>query len=219
MDTRHPLAVVTPTLDGDVLNHLAITQAAFTPGQLARLLPRASVEGVRRVLNRLATQGVVTATRVGNAAVTYELNRDHLAADAIVDWPTSHGSYARESRAFWVPGLRRRCMQRCSDRGARGTARVDSDVDLFLVRPDAVDDDDWTAQVDALQHAVSRWTGNDVRPFVIEAAEFPHRGTEPGAAVHPERGAHAVRRWRVVSARRQTTPSDQAREEKSDADG
>ena len=84
MDARHPLAVVTPTLDGDVLHHLALTGAALTPGQLARLLPKASIEGTRKVLNRLAKQGIVLSTRVGDAATTYELNRDHLAADAVI---------------------------------------------------------------------------------------------------------------------------------------
>ncbi|UJP38885.1 nucleotidyltransferase domain-containing protein [Cellulomonas palmilytica] len=190
MDATHPLAVVTPTLDGDVLTHLALTRAAFTPGQLARLLPPksrgenqdlrpVSVEGVRKVLNRLAHQGIVTATRVGNSAVTYELNREHLAADGVV-------ALANQART-----LRTRLEEHLEGWGtppvyaalfgswARGAATVDSDVDLFLVRPDDADEDEWADQVDELQHRVSRWTGNDARPFVIDETDLPPMATEP----------------------------------------
>jgi hypothetical protein len=38
VDIGHPLATVTPTVDGDVLAVLAQNEATFTPGQLRRLL-------------------------------------------------------------------------------------------------------------------------------------------------------------------------------------
>lgn len=39
---------------------------------------------------------------------------------------------------------------------ARGTMTVDSDLDLLLVRPDAVGDDLWATQVDRLIEEVTR---------------------------------------------------------------
>ncbi|RMI09251.1 nucleotidyltransferase domain-containing protein [Cellulomonas triticagri] len=179
MDATHPLAVITPTLDGDVLNHLALTQAAFTPGQLTRLLPKASVEGVRKVLNRLAKQGIVTATRVGNAAMMYELNREHLGADAVIALAnqarTLRDRIATCLTAWEHPPVYAALFGSWS----RGAATAESDVDLFLVRPDDADDDTWTGQVDSLQHLVARWTGNDARPFVIDEHDLPERGAEP----------------------------------------
>jgi len=62
---------------------------------------------------------------------------------------------------------------------ARSRATADSDVDLFLVRPDEADDTEWEAQLFALQQVVSRWTGNDARPFVIDESDLPERRTEP----------------------------------------
>ena len=38
MQLNHPLATITPTLDGDVLTLLAQHEAAFTTGQLHRVL-------------------------------------------------------------------------------------------------------------------------------------------------------------------------------------
>lgn len=67
MDIGHPLATVTPTVDGDVLAVLAQNEATFTPGQLRRLLGRYSEAGIRKVLMRLTEQGVVHGDRVGNA--------------------------------------------------------------------------------------------------------------------------------------------------------
>jgi len=84
MELNHPLATVTPTLDGDVLAVLAQQEAAFTTGQLHRVLNRYSEEGIRKVLLRLTRQGVVHSERVGNA-YSYRLNREHLAAGPILE--------------------------------------------------------------------------------------------------------------------------------------
>ena len=63
MDAQHPLAVVTPTRDGDVLAVLALVDEAFTTGQLHRTLSRFSEDGIRKVLARLRKQGIVLSER------------------------------------------------------------------------------------------------------------------------------------------------------------
>ena len=83
MELNRPLTTVTPTLDGDVLNVLAQQETAFTTGQIRRVLGSYSEEGIRKVLARLTRQGVVHAERVGNA-YSYQLNREHLAAEHII---------------------------------------------------------------------------------------------------------------------------------------
>ena len=50
----------------------------------------------------------------------------------------------------------------------------DSDIDLFIVRPEAPGADDenrWVQQVDKLAHDGSRSTGNDVRVLEFSEAE------------------------------------------------
>jgi predicted nucleotidyltransferase len=45
---------------------------------------------------------------------------------------------------------------------ARGDGDLDSDIDIFLVRPSNVDEEneEWRRQVDSLTTAVFNWTGN-----------------------------------------------------------
>lgn len=151
----------------------------MTPGQMSRLLPKASVEGTRKVLNRLTRQGIVRSTHVGDAAVTYELNRSHVAADAIIELANQVQAVHRRIQdllASWDPTP---VYAALFGSWARAEATADSDVDLFLVRPADADDARWEEQVDALRISVSRWTGNDARPFVVDALELPFRRDEP----------------------------------------
>ena len=83
MQLNRPLATITPTLDGDVLAVLARHEVTFTAGQLHRILDRYSEEGIRKVLLRLARQGIVLSAKIG-ATNAYQLNREHLAADPII---------------------------------------------------------------------------------------------------------------------------------------
>jgi len=171
MELNRPLATITPTLDGDVLAVLAQHDATFTTGQLHRVLNRYSEEGIRKVLLRLTRQGVVRSQRVGNA-YSYRLNRQHLAADPIIQ----------------LARLPRTLLQRLEDRlnswafpptyaavfgsAARGTMTEDSDLDLLLVRADDTPIHIWDEQVADLVADVSRWTGNDTRPLEYTVSEL-----------------------------------------------
>ena len=171
MELNRPLATITPTLDGDVLAVLAQHDATFTTGQLHRVLNRYSEEGIRKVLLRLTRQGVVDSQRVGHA-YSYRLNRQHLAADPIIQ----------------LARLPRTLLQRLEDRlnswafpptyaavfgsAARGTMTEDSDLDLLLVRADDTPIHIWDEQVADLVADVSRWTGNDTRPLEYTVSEL-----------------------------------------------
>ena len=171
---ERPLAVVTPTVDGDVLTVLARADASFTPPQVQEILHRHSVAGVRKTLNRLVEQGIVDAARVGNA-VNYRLNRDHLAAQSIIelanlrnvlfDWIREHvEAWSRPPRLAMLFGS-----------AATGTMRADSDIDLFVVGNDQdLDHDAWQAQVGELERAVSRWTGSDARILEYSVSDLDH---------------------------------------------
>lgn len=166
-------------MDGDVLARLALAEEAFTPGQLQRLLPEASVDGVRKVLNRLATQGIVTSTRIGSAAITYALNRDHLAADSIIAL-ANQGSMLRDKiQARLGNWAHPPAYAAVFGSWARGTATTESDVDLFLVRPSRTPDDAWDEQVGHLEEDVSRWTGNDARCLVVDSGRLVEMRHEP----------------------------------------
>jgi predicted nucleotidyltransferase len=178
MELHRPLSTVTPTLDGDVLAVLARSDVAFTTGQLRRLLEGPSEEGVRKVLQRLTKQGVVSSTRVGNV-FSYQLNRDHLAAEHIIG----------------LARLQEQLLDRLSDRlaswrikpvfaavfgsAATGSMTVGSDLDLLIVFPVRHSEEEWREQVDELAAEVTRWTGNDTRPVEFAETEIVGRSRDP----------------------------------------
>ena len=169
MQLQRPLAVVTPTIDGDVLSVLSGADDDFTAPQVHALLEARSVEGVRRALQRLTAQGIVTARSPGHV-VLYRLNRDHLAAGAIVALTRLRSELIERLRTAFSSWTVAPVCAVLFGSAASGDMRTDSDIDLFVVRPQDADADDpvWRAQVKSVEELVSRWTGNDVR--VLEYA-------------------------------------------------
>lgn len=159
-----PFRTITPTLDGDVLRVLGRADAWFSAARIRSLADSGSTEGIRRVLRRLEDQGVVETQAAGKAFL-YRLNREHLAAPAIVE-------LAELDRTF--RDRVRRSLEGFHDAplyaflfgsAARGAMRADSDIDLMLIR-DRPATPRWEDDLEALRRDVHRWTGND--PRVIE---------------------------------------------------
>ena len=177
MDAQHPLAVVTPTIDGDVLAVLALADAPFTTGQLHRTLSRFSEDGIRKALARLREQGIVLSELAGNAHL-YRFNREHLAAEPIRALATLRQSLLsriEERLASWTwPPIYAAVFGSM----ARATAGASSDIDLLLVKGDDVPDEKWEAQVAELAHAITTWTGNDARPITFTVSDVARRRTE-----------------------------------------
>lgn len=178
MDLSRPLSTVTPTLDGDVLALLAQQRGGFTTGQLHRMLTRYSEEGIRKVLGRLTHQGVVHSERVGNA-YSYRLNREHLAAGAIIELANIQGTLLtrlEERLKSWDLPPRYAAL---FGSAARGTMTPESDIDLLLVRADDTIRSTWDEQVGALMADVTWWTGNDTRPVEYTVSELLAATDEP----------------------------------------
>lgn len=156
---QRPFEALMPTLDGDVLLVLARVDAAFTGGDLARLLPHASPDGVRKAAQRLVAHGVVSVEQVGQA-YRYSLNRRHLLAGAVV--AIAHAADAlRESVHDHVQGWSRPPeLVLLFGSAARGDMRVDSDIDLLVVSEPYSEVDEDAGE---LADAVTGWTGNDAR--------------------------------------------------------
>lgn len=168
---NRPLATVTPTLDGDVLAVLAQHEVTFTAGQLHRILDRYSEEGIRKVLQRLVRQGIVKSARVG-ATYTYELNREHLAADSIIQLARLPQRLLQQIEKYLENWDLRPQYAAIFGSAARGTMTEESDIDILLVRADDAPLDIWDAQVSALASDISRWTGNDARPLEYTVSEL-----------------------------------------------
>jgi predicted nucleotidyltransferase len=168
MNVARPYAAVTPSLDGEVLNVLAGTTRGLTGREVALLTGRSSHSGVLAVLNRLTEEGLVQRVELNRASL-FVLNRDHLAASAVEELAGLRGkllSQIRKEVEGWAIAPVHVSLFGST---ARGDGDAGSDVDLFIVRPTAVDDSRWREQLDELGETIERWTGN--RASTVEISE------------------------------------------------
>lgn len=172
LNLSRPLAVVTPTVDADVLVVLAGASASFTGRQVHQISGRHSEKGVRNALQRLCLQGLVSRTPAGSADL-YELNRDHLAAEHVLGLARMQAELWRRISAMASGWRLVPLYVAVFGSAARGDMNLDSDIDLFVVRPDGldIDDVDWVSQMGNLSDRVTAWTGNDTRVLEMKVAE------------------------------------------------
>lgn len=180
MDLSHPARTVVPSLAADVLLVLAGTTLPMTGRRIHGIAGRASWSGVRRVLQRMVDSGLVDMTEAGSANL-YCLNREHVAVDAVLALVDLRGRLFDRIRAAVAEWPIQPVAMAVFGSAARGDGDEDSDVDLFVVRPEAVAPDapQWVQGVAALSQAVKRWSGNrcsviEVSPSQLE--EMIHEG-------------------------------------------
>lgn len=162
MQTQVPLALITPTLDGYVLGVLARADAKMTVGTIQSALRNRSYGGIRKVLDRLVDQGIVSFEKVGNIG-SYSLNREHMAASLIIQLirlPQELLSRIGRELEQWDPVPSYAAV---FGSAINGTMRVDSDIDLFVVSAGRIDPQGWETHRHALALKVTAWTGNDCR--------------------------------------------------------
>jgi predicted nucleotidyltransferase len=171
MDLSAPYATLLSDVEGSVLSVLAGTVKPLSGREVSRLAG-VSQSTVRRLLARLGEHGLVRVQEAGaGAALLYSLNRDHLAADAVTILVSLRRRLIDRLRiefeAWQVSPLHASLF----GSAARGNGGTDSDIDLLIVRPGAVDSEDesWRRQLDRLPELVGKWTGN--RAGIAEVSE------------------------------------------------
>lgn len=167
VDWSTPLAPLVHGLEGQVLERLYRVQAPQTAGDIRKRTGyRVSMTGVRKALDRLVEQGLVTGTTIGNA-VGYELNTDHLVYPAVAAALDAYRPYQllRERlHELVINELGSAHPPSVAIYGsvARREATTSSDVDIVIVTPK-----DWARDhqaafdlVPLMYDRVTRWTGN-----------------------------------------------------------
>jgi predicted nucleotidyltransferase len=170
VNVARPYAAVAPGVEGDALVVLAGTTAPLTGRQIARLARRGTSPSVSAALDRLVAQGLVHRQQAGRAYL-HVLNRDHVAAPVVDLLAGLRGELLRRLRAAFAVWDIAPVHASMFGSAARADGDVGSDIDLLVVRPDGVDEDqpEWRSQIEALTDRVFAWTGN--RAAVIELAE------------------------------------------------
>ncbi|QNE19641.1 nucleotidyltransferase domain-containing protein [Kribbella qitaiheensis] len=185
----NPISTVVQTVDGPVLDVLARTTAPLTGRKIHQLAAAGSETGIRNVLRRLAGTGLVMATEVG-PSVQYKLNRDHLAAKAVLELATLRlrlfDSIRAEIQGWHIQPMHASVFGST----ARGDGGVSSDVDLLVVHKfsDAEDPTQaWTDQMTDLADRVYRWSGNHLQVYELSSLGFLQ---------HVQAGESIVKDWR-----------------------
>jgi predicted nucleotidyltransferase len=161
MDLSRPYTVVCPTLEGPVLDVLAHTTRPLTGREIARLASRGSERGVRLVLHRLVAQGLVTAREAGSASL-FVLNREHVAAGIVEGLVRLRAELIERIRGEVEGWSSRPVHVSVFGSAARADGRMESDIDLLIVRPEDLTEDDpqWREQLHRLAERIERWSGN-----------------------------------------------------------
>lgn len=168
MDLTSPARAVVPSLDAEVLTVLAGITLPLTGRQISRLANSKGHRGVSLVLDRLRQQGIVDVMQAGSANL-YSLNRDHVAFAAVEALQDLRGKLFRliemRVRGWEIPPV----SVAVFGSAARGDGGTTSDIDLLIIRPESVNEDEsgWEKQLFELSFWVQRWSGN--RASLIQA--------------------------------------------------
>ena len=166
MNVADPVVSVVPSLHGPVLAVLARTSAPLRQADVHRLAAAGSYSGVRKVLLQLVDHGVVEEVPGG-----FRLNRDHVAAEAIVQLASLHGVLAERLRR-WAAGHDGVEFVGMFGSVARRDGDETSDIDVLVVAD--LPAEDRSTLRDELTELLARWTGNDGHVQVLDHGAVTH---------------------------------------------
>lgn len=162
MDLSSPISSVIPSAYGPVLAALVRAGVPLSGRQVAALVEgQVSRSRVNSVLAELSESGLVLRES-HPPSLLYQFNRQHVAAEfveALADLRGRLLARIREEVADWsVPAV----AVWMFGSAARGEAAADSDIDILVIRPDRLDEDDevWRSQLSRLVEDVRSWSGN-----------------------------------------------------------
>ncbi len=171
MDYVRPIEAVIPGAPGRILAVLVETTAPLNLRTLARLA-RVSPAQASRVLPGLVDLGLVERYEVPPSS-QFVLARSNVAAQAVMELGHVHETALQRIgvAAASMPIPPESVIVFGSF--ARGGADVDSDIDVVVVRPDSVDEDDdeWLTALEAWRDEARSITGNSVEVVEVSLAE------------------------------------------------
>jgi predicted nucleotidyltransferase len=192
VNVSEPSDLVMTRTTAALLRVLAGADAAFSVRQAARL---AGVSAPRalEIVDRAAARGLIVVEQAGRSRMC-RLNRDHLAADAIIALvtlrPRMFEALAQEIGSWATPPIHASLF----GSAARGDGGPDSDLDVLVVRADSAAADSWEEQKFVSGQHLQRLTGNSVNWFDIASSDLGRSVVlhEPLVAEWQADGIHLV---------------------------
>jgi predicted nucleotidyltransferase len=182
MDLSRPWAPIRSPIDMEVVRVLHGTTRQLTGREVARLVRAGSQPAVNAALRRLSEAGILQVQEAGSAYL-YTFNREHLAAPALELLADIRSEFERRLRTEITDWKIAPVHVSIFGSAARGDGDTRSDVDVFVVRPPRVSQDDprWRTQLERLSERVEAWTGNHLGLSEVSAADVRQlrRGRPP----------------------------------------
>ncbi len=170
-----PIEGIIPGAQGRVLAVLAETTAELNLRTIAQL-SGVSQAHVSRILPGLVELGVVERREVPPSSL-FRLVTEHVATRAILDLARSTdtvlGEIGRLARSLPLPPV----SVIVFGSFARREAHAESDIDVVVIRPDELhnDDDQWSTSIEQWRTDIRRITGNRVEVLEVSADEAAAR--------------------------------------------
>ena len=174
MGVNTRVSTVIPGVAGVVLTILARTTQELTGNTIAQLADTgASQTGTNKALKRLVASGLVLSRSAGSSLL-YQLNRDHVAAPALLALVDLRQVLVDRIKALVAEWEHQPTAVALFGSVAREQDTDASDIDLLVVRSDATDAEDpvWSDQLMNLGESVGRWSGNSCEILEYSDSEF-----------------------------------------------
>jgi len=181
VDFAAPVQSLIPGAQGRLLAVLAETTAELNLRTIARL-SGVSLAQASRVMPALVELGVVERRDVPPAAL-FRLVEEHIASRAVLAVARARTTVLQELGSTAAKLSPAPSSVIIFGSFAQGAAQAESDIDILVVRPDSVDDDDhtWHASLEGWRHHARRLTGNPVEILEVAASDATRllRGRRP----------------------------------------
>lgn len=175
-----PIEAIIPGAQGRVLAVLAETTAELNLRTIAQLAGVSQAQASRG-LPGLVELGLVERREVPPASL-FRLVPENVASRALLTLARSTGIVLDEMARLAASLAHPPVSVIVFGSFARREAGRDSDIDVVVVRPDGVDDDDhrWAESLEAWRSGVRRLTGNSVEVLEVSVDEAATRSTSRG---------------------------------------
>lgn len=171
MDFVRPIEAILPGAQGRVLAVLAQTTAELNLRTLAQLAGVSQAQA-SRVLPGMVELGLVDRREVPPASL-FRLVPEHVASRALLSLARSTDTVLDEMGRMAGALPRPPASVIVFGSFARREAGADSDIDVVVIRPTEIDEDDpaWADELERWRRSVGRLTGNRVEVLEVGAAE------------------------------------------------
>lgn len=179
MNTGELTDITMPRATAAVFRVLAGADTSFSIRELARIAGISAPRAVE-IVNHASERGLILVELAGRSRMC-RLNRDHLAADAVIELVTIRervlGAIEHEIASWRIAPLHASLF----GSAARGDGNSQSDLDLLLIRPKGEPEKEWEEQKYTSGVSLRAKIGNHVSWFDISITELKRamRSSEP----------------------------------------